>query len=79
MKLLGTCRKHLIRKMTCERLTIKRVMPSIYVYGSQVGISRGSVGIGRSEVGTDQYKSGLSLHKSGLSLHKSGLIVTSRC
>ena len=54
-------------------------MPSIYeyisyVFGRQVGISRGSVGIhvGRSQVGTDRYKSGLSLHKSGLGLHKSG-------
>ena len=26
-----------------------------YVYGRQVGISRGSVGIGRSQVGTDRY------------------------
>ena len=56
-------------------------MPFIYVYGRQVGISRGSVGIlvGRSQVGIDRYKSGLSLQKSGLGLHKSGLIVTSRC
>ena len=55
------------------------IMPSIYVYGPQVGICRGSVGIGRSQVGTDRYESGLSLHKSGLGLLKSGLIVTSRC
>ena len=48
------------------------IMPSMYVYGRQVGISRGSVGIGRSQVGTDRYESGLSLHKSGLGLHKSG-------
>ena len=41
------------------------IMPSIYVYGRQVGISRGSVSIGRSQVGTDRYESGLSLHKSG--------------
>ena len=31
------------------------IMPFIYVYGRQVGISRGSVGIGRSQVGTDRY------------------------
>ena len=55
------------------------IMPSVYVYGRQVGIGRGFVGIGRSQVGTDRYGSGLSLHKSGLGLHKSGLIVTSRC
>ena len=55
------------------------IMPSINVYGRQIGISRGSVGIGRSQVGTDRYKSDFSLHKSGLGLHKSGLIVTSRC
>ena len=55
------------------------IMPSLYVYGRQVGISRGSVGIGRSQVGTDRYESGLGLHKSGLGLHKSGLIVKSRC
>ena len=55
------------------------IMPSIYVYGRLVGISRGFVGIGRSQVGADRYESGLSLHKSGLDLHKSGLIVTSRC
>ena len=54
------------------------IMPSIFVYGRQVGISWGSVGIGRSQVRTDLYKSGLSLHKLGLGLHKSGLIVTSR-
>ena len=41
------------------------IMPSLYVYGRQVGISRGSVCIGRSQVGTDRYKSGLSLHTSG--------------
>ena len=51
---------------------------SIYVYGRQVGIGRGSVGIGRSQVRTYCYKSSLSLHKSGLGLQKSGLIVTSR-
>ena len=44
------------------------VIPSIYVYGRQVGISRGSMGIGRSQVGTDRYRSGRSLHKSGLGL-----------
>ena len=54
------------------------IMPSIFVYGRQVGISWDSVGIGRSQVGTDRYKSGLSLNKLGLGLHKSGLIVTSR-
>ena len=55
------------------------IMPSIYVYGRQVGISRGSVGMGRSQVGTDRCKSRFSLHKSGLGLYKLGLIVTSCC
>ena len=74
LKIMKICRKKKKKKSTKEII----IMPSMYVYWHQVGISRGSVSIGRSQVGTDRYISGFSLHKSGLGLHKLGLIVTSR-